>query len=40
MAQAEEKDSEEPEGEVGENELDGLPLADVLLGDKDEFLVP
>ena len=40
VAQAEEKYSEEPEGEVGENEFDGLPLADVLLGYKGEFLVP
>ena len=40
MAQAEQKDSKEPEGEVGEDELGGLPLADVLLGYKGEFLIP
>ena len=31
VAQAQQKDSQEAVGEVGENELDGLPLADVLL---------
>ena len=39
VAQAEEECSEEPEGEVGEDELDGLPLADVLLGCNHKLLV-